>query len=129
MARICHMRLSGAPATARLTAPPHLTSLTFPRSEPGLARCRAWVRKLTRFPFPNPLSMNGDHAMGVLAAVVVIGAGYYVSLLLWPYTACGRCGGSGRNAGSSRRRFGVCKRCGGSGRKERFGVRLVRRGR
>ena len=62
----------------------------------------------------------------ILLAVIAAGS-YLVSLLLWPYTACGRCSGSGRNAGSSRKRFGTCRKCGGSGRKERLGTRVFRR--
>jgi DnaJ-class molecular chaperone len=61
-------------------------------------------------------------AVIALAAVVV----YYVSLQVHPYTYCRRCQGGGRNAGSSRKRWGHCKLCGGSGRKERFGTRFLR---
>jgi DnaJ-class molecular chaperone len=50
-----------------------------------------------------------------------------VSLYLWPLRPCGKCKGSGRNAGSNPQRFGECKRCGGSGRRQRFGSRTVHR--
>ena len=68
---------------------------------------------------------------GVLIVVALIyGAGYLVSLRIWPETKCGRCGGSGRNAGSTSKRFGRCRRCAGTGRKPRAGARmLTRRGR
>lgn len=66
--------------------------------------------------------------MEVLAAGALIwAAGYYISLRIWPETTCRRCGGGGRNAGSTRRRFGRCRHCGGSGRKQRFGNRFVTR--
>ena len=50
---------------------------------------------------------------------------WIVSLYVWPFGPCGRCHGSGRNAGSNRKRFGECKRCGGSGRRQRLGSRAV----
>lgn len=63
--------------------------------------------------------------MGVLIiAALACGAGYLVSLKIWPETKCGRCGGSGRNAGSTSKRFGKCRRCAGTGRKPRFGNRI-----
>ena len=66
--------------------------------------------------------------MGVLiVAALVCGAGYYVSLRIWPETTCGRCNGGGRNAGSNRKRFGKCGRCGGTGRKPRLGTRMLER--
>jgi DnaJ-class molecular chaperone len=61
--------------------------------------------------------------VGVLVAAGA-GVGYWVSLRLYPYTACPKCGGSGRNAGSNRRRWGSCRRCGGSGKRWRWGVRV-----
>jgi len=69
--------------------------------------------------------------MGVLVVIVLICAGgYYVSLRIWPETSCRRCGGGGRNAGSTKQRFGRCKRCAGTGRKPRAGTRMLeRRGR
>ena len=69
-------------------------------------------------------------AAGVLiVAVLIYGASYLVSLRLWPETRCGRCGGSGRNTGSTSKRFGRCRRCDGSGRKPRLGTRIIMRGR
>ena len=69
--------------------------------------------------------------MAVLAvAVLICGAGYLASLKIWPETSCGRCHGSGRNAGSNSKRFGKCKRCTGTGKKPRLGTRMLeRRGR
>lgn len=65
--------------------------------------------------------------MKVLVALLVLGFLYRVSLRIWPYTKCGRCKGTGRNAGSNSCRFGMCGACGGSGRKERLGTRLFLR--
>jgi hypothetical protein len=50
-----------------------------------------------------------------------------VSLHSHPFTRCHSCGGTGRNRGSTARRFGTCKRCGGSGRRQRTGSRTVHR--
>ncbi len=63
----------------------------------------------------------------LVIAAAACGAGYYVSLRRWPETKCGRCGGTGRNRGSTSKRFGKCGRCGGSGRKPRLGTRMLER--
>ena len=63
----------------------------------------------------------------LIVAAIACGAGYLVSLRIWPETKCGRCGGGGRNRGSSAKRFGTCKRCAGSGRKPRLGNRILDR--
>jgi hypothetical protein len=69
-------------------------------------------------------------AAGLLViAAAAFGTGYLVSLRLWPETRCGRCEGSGRNAGSTSKRFGRCRSCAGSGRKPRLGTRIISRGR
>lgn len=67
------------------------------------------------------------HPILILPALMMLGGGYYLSLVLWPYTYCRRCSGRGRNAGSSRRRFGHCGRCKGTGRRERLGTHLFLR--
>jgi hypothetical protein len=54
-------------------------------------------------------------------------AAWIVSLFLWPFGPCGSCRGTGRNAGSTRRRFGECKHCDGSGRRQRRGSKTVHR--
>jgi len=56
-----------------------------------------------------------------------LAACWVVSLYLWPFGPCAKCSGSGRNAGSNRKRFGECKRCGGSGRRQRLGSKAVHR--
>jgi DnaJ-class molecular chaperone len=61
----------------------------------------------------------------LIIAAIVGGAGYYVSLRIWPETSCKRCSGGGRNAGSNAKRFGRCKSCTGTGRKPRRGTRIL----
>lgn len=53
--------------------------------------------------------------------------GWWISLRFWPYTACKRCNGTGRNGGSNRSRWGVCRRCNGSGKRERLAHRMLNR--
>ncbi len=63
--------------------------------------------------------------MVALIVMAAVGAGgYYISLRIWPETSCKRCDGTGRNRGSTKKRFGKCKRCAGSGRKPRLGNRI-----
>lgn len=57
--------------------------------------------------------------------VLVVAAGYLISLRLWPFTYCRRCGGNRRSPGSNRKRFAMCRGCGGSGRRIRLGARLM----
>jgi DnaJ-class molecular chaperone len=59
----------------------------------------------------------------LIACAVAIG--WTISLYLWPFAPCGKCLGSGRNAGSNKRRFGICGRCGGNGRRRRLGAAVV----
>jgi DnaJ-class molecular chaperone len=69
-------------------------------------------------------------AAALIVAALICGAGYLVSLRIWPETTCKRCDGSGKNAGSTSQRFGQCKRCNRTGRVPRAGTRLLtRRGR
>jgi hypothetical protein len=65
----------------------------------------------------------------VILFLVAVGAlaCWAVSLYFWPFGPCGKCKGTGRNAGSNAKRFGNCGRCGGSGRRQRFGSRTVHR--
>lgn len=62
----------------------------------------------------------------VLAAVVT-GIGYWVACMLWPFTACRKCRGSGRRSSPSGRNFGRCRRCKGRGERLRLGRRVVNR--
>jgi DnaJ-class molecular chaperone len=60
----------------------------------------------------------------VFAVALVLGVFHYFSARWWPFTKCGRCGGTGRNAGSNSKRWGTCGRCHGSGRRKRLGAYL-----
>jgi hypothetical protein len=64
----------------------------------------------------------------VILITLAAAAAYAVSLWLWPFRPCSKCNGTGRNSGSSRRRFGQCTRCRGSGRRRRLGAKTVHRG-
>jgi hypothetical protein len=44
-----------------------------------------------------------------------------------PYRPCWRCDGTGRNNGSTRKRYGTCRTCKGTGRQIRLGARLFHR--
>ena len=59
---------------------------------------------------------------------VVIAASNVISIYLWPFGPCLACKGTGRNQGSSKKRYGECRLCKGSGRRRRAGARLVHRG-
>jgi DnaJ-class molecular chaperone len=60
--------------------------------------------------------------LGLAAAVV-----WAVSVYVYPFRPCGRCGGTGRKPSSTRRRFGLCGRCAGTGRVQRIGSRTAHR--
>ena len=64
----------------------------------------------------------------VILVGLAVAAGWAGSLYLWPFGPCMSCKGTGRNSGSSRKRFGECRRCGGSGRRRRLGARTIHRG-
>ena len=68
-----------------------------------------------------------------MAELILIGlvaaAGYAGSLYLWPFRPCWWCKGSGRNPGSSNRRFGQCRHCRGPRSVRRLGAKTIHRGR
>jgi hypothetical protein len=59
--------------------------------------------------------------------LIVVGL-YAGSLYLWPFRPCPRCGGSSRNKGSNKQRFGQCRRCQGRGSLRRIGAKTIHRG-
>lgn len=65
--------------------------------------------------------------MTLFLIIAAITAAYTASLFLWPFRPCSRCLGTGRNAGSNRKRHGDCARCHGAGRRQRIGSRFVHR--
>jgi hypothetical protein len=50
------------------------------------------------------------------------------SLYLWPFGPSLRCKGSGRNKGSTGRRYGESRSLQGSGRRRRIGAKTIHRG-
>ena len=65
--------------------------------------------------------------MTAALAVVILLAAVLAHSAAWPWTACGRCAGSSKGAGSTRRAWNYCRKCGGTGRRLRFLARLTRR--
>ena len=61
----------------------------------------------------------------ILLIVLVLAVLEIASLYFWPYAPCRKCKGSGKNAGSSRKRYGDCSRCGATGRRRRIGAQRV----
>jgi hypothetical protein len=61
-----------------------------------------------------------------LAAVVVLPA-YGVVCSLWPFTACRKCGGSGRRRSPTGKNYGRCRRCKGGGERLRMGRKVMNR--
>lgn len=68
---------------------------------------------------------HAGYALIVLAFAVVT-LGYAVSCWLWPFGACRRCKGTGKNRSPfTRKFFGLCRRCDGTGRALRIGRRFA----
>jgi DnaJ-class molecular chaperone len=74
-----------------------------------------------------PAAAPGVAVLQLLILALIAAVCYRISLKFWPWTYCRRCEGGGRNAGSTRKRFGTCRACGGSGRKKRLGARMIER--
>ncbi len=64
---------------------------------------------------------------GLLLIALIAFACWGISVYVYPFRHCGRCGGTGRKPGSTRRRFGLCRRCSGTGRVQRIGSRAAHR--
>lgn len=66
--------------------------------------------------------------MGWLIVIGLAVLAVWLWHLWWhPFGPCWSCDGTGRNHGSTGKRFGNCRRCGGSGRRSRIGARLLHR--
>lgn len=63
----------------------------------------------------------------VLLIALIAFACWAISVYVYPFRHCGRCGGTGRKPGSTRRRFDLCRRCSGTGRVQRIGSRAAHR--
>ena len=63
------------------------------------------------------------------ALLIALGAFacWLISVYVYPFRHCGRCDGTGRKPGSTRRRFDLCRRCSGTGRVQRTGSRAAHR--
>jgi hypothetical protein len=62
----------------------------------------------------------------LLLAFVIWVAGWLITCWLYPFTACRRCAGTGKNRSPfNRRTFGLCRRCDGTGRQLRFGRHVL----
>lgn len=59
---------------------------------------------------------------------LIIVGGWAGSLYLWPFAKCLRCKGTGRNPGSSGKRWGQCRRCRGASYRRRIGAKTIHRG-
>jgi len=70
---------------------------------------------------------HGADPLSLILIGFAVAAGYLVSLYVWPFRPCPRCGGARVSRGSTGRRFGLCKRCGGTGRTRRLGATTVHR--
>ena len=79
----------------------HLTGRKRPWPATKRRRQGAWRMHRVRRPERQPLLMvRARQVVAVLiVAALACGAGYLISLKIWPETKCGRCGGGGRNAG------------------------------
>lgn len=60
----------------------------------------------------------------VFLALAGASVAYYLACKIWPFTACGRCEGSGRRRSPSGRNWRSCKKCKGSGTRLRTGRRI-----
>jgi len=70
-----------------------------------------------------------SHAAEAGVAVLLFaatGGSWLWSLRRHPYTRCRRCDGTGRNSGSTGRRYGRCRKCKGKPERLRFGARMFR---
>jgi hypothetical protein len=62
--------------------------------------------------------------LGVLA---VLAACWLIRAWLWPFGPCRGCKGTGKNIGSTGRRYGTHRRCNETGKRVRLGARTVHR--
>jgi hypothetical protein len=70
--------------------------------------------------------MSGWEVTGwALLAVVIVTPLYYVACMLWPFTHCRRCRGSGRRRSPFGKNYGRCRRCKGRGERLRLGRKVI----
>jgi DnaJ-class molecular chaperone len=67
----------------------------------------------------------------MIGEAILLGVGalgiYTLACIVWPYSACSRCSGSGKRSSPSGRAFRDCLRCSGTGKRVRLGRRLFGR--
>jgi hypothetical protein len=68
-----------------------------------------------------------DHTVVVLLVALVWAVGYAITVAIWPFGACWRCGGDGRLRSPSGKAWRRCKRCKGGGARLRIGRRVLNR--
>lgn len=69
----------------------------------------------------HPLSWPTVLILAVVAALLA--CGYVAACVIWPFSACGRCDGSGKRRSPSGKAWRSCRRCRGSGARLRVGRR------
>lgn len=69
-----------------------------------------------------------NHALAVVALLLLIVLAYGLDLWRRPFTRCRRCNGTGKVAGSTSKRWGPCPKCTGKPPRYRLGAQLVRPG-
>lgn len=57
----------------------------------------------------------------LIVIALLLGVGYVLACAMWPFTACGRCSGTGKRRSPSGKAWRRCGRCDGSGRRVRMG--------
>ena len=60
----------------------------------------------------------------LIVVALLLVAGYIGACVIWPFTACRGCSGSGRRRSPSGKAWRSCGRCSGSGRRVRIGRQL-----
>jgi hypothetical protein len=63
-------------------------------------------------------------ASALILIILAVTFCHIVACVIWPFTACRKCGGVGRHRSPSGRAWRLCRRCGGSGARLRTGRRI-----
>lgn len=67
----------------------------------------------------------GQLPWGTVALVCIVWAlGYFAACAFWPWTAHGRCKGTGKRRSPSGKKWRTCRGCKGTGRRIRLGRRV-----
>ncbi|WP_344841211.1 hypothetical protein [Kribbella ginsengisoli] len=71
-----------------------------------------------------PLTHTERLAIWIGAGIAAV-ALYLLGCLIFPYTNCTKCAGSGKSRAPRGKAFRNCRRCKGTGRRTRIGSRLI----